>query len=107
MARDGIENDAADLDCRLGVAEFPPQNGAAAGLKLGVIEGFGDIVIGAQIQGTDSIRHLASGGQNDHRGVQITGAMLFQERTAIAIGQHDIEKDQVVLPGLNESRGVL
>ena len=32
MARDGIENDAANLDCRLGVAEFPPQNGATAGL---------------------------------------------------------------------------
>ena len=32
MARDGIENDAAKFDCRLGVAEFPPQNGATAGL---------------------------------------------------------------------------
>ncbi len=106
VACDRVENDATDLDLGSCIAGPATQDSADTGLQLGVIKGFGDIIISTQIKRTDSIRHLASGGQDDHRSVQITGAMLLKERAAIAIRQHDIEQDKIVFPGRNKGRGV-
>lgn len=106
VACNGVEHDTTNLDRRPGIAGFATQNSAATSIQFGMIEGFGDVVVGPQIKRTDSIRHLASRGKNDHRGVQIAGAMLLQEHAPIAIRQHDVQEDQIILTGFNEGRRI-
>ena len=106
MASERVEYDTTDLDYCLGVTGFATQDGAATGFKLRVIKGLRDIVISTQIKRTDSIRHLTASGQDNHWRVQVTGAMLFQKRAAIAIRQHNIQEDQIIFPRREKGRRI-
>src|SRR3546814_6286400 len=67
-----------------------------AGDQLIAVEGFGDIVVGAEAQCADLGIHLADAGENQHRRSDLGDAELLQHVVAVHVGQVQIEADDVV-----------
>ena len=61
------------------------------------IEGFGQIIVGADLEADDSVHFLALGRQHQHR--QRRGrAQLPAQRQTVLAGQHEIENDEIDAP---------
>ena len=77
-------------------AERAAQHGPDAGDKFAGIEGFGNIVVGADFEAEDAVHRFAAGGEQDH-GNPGVGAQGLEQFESGATGQHDIEDDDVVV----------
>jgi len=71
------------------------QDGADAGDDLLQPEGLGDVVVAADGQALDLVRHVIAGGQEEDRGGHVTLAQAPGHGEAVHVGQHDIEDHQV------------
>ncbi len=75
------------------------QEGSYAGDQRCGPEGFGDIVVGTQIQADDRIGLLSAGRQHNDgnfRGIR-SGPHMLADVESICSGQHQVADDQVLL----------
>ncbi len=73
------------------------QHGADAGHHLARVEGLGDVVVGAQLQADDAVGVIDPRGEHDDRdgGGGGVGAQGAGDVEAVAVGQHQVEHEQV------------
>src|SRR5664279_2268361 len=72
-----------------------PQHGVDAGEQLARIEGFGKVVVGADLEADDAVDILDLGGEHDDRRHVVGGAQAPADRQAVLAGQHQVEDDEV------------
>jgi len=75
----------------------PPQHGAHAGQQLARIEGFGQVVVGAQLEADDLVDVLAPRGQHEdrQRGCLRRGAQPPAHLETVHPRQHHVEQHHV------------
>ncbi len=73
------------------------QQGLDAGLQLARLEGLGQVVVGTEFEAEDAVHRFAAGRQHQHRQALVLAfaAQLAAEVQAIAIGQHQVEHEEV------------
>ena len=89
----------------VGIVLPPPEHGPDPGQQLPGGKGLDQVVIGPQVQAPTAVLHLPfCGEQKDGRPVTLPAEGL-QNGQAIRFGQHDIQKDAVVVPhpGIGQS----
>ena len=57
-------------------------------------EGFNHVIVGAQLQPSDAIGHIAQGGEHDHRHFRLRPDAL-EHRKAIELGHHHVEHHHI------------
>jgi len=70
------------------------QQSVNAGEQFAEAEGFGDVIIRAEIEADDFINFLPFGGEHQDRGGDFFGAELFANVVAAEAREHDIEHDK-------------
>ena len=75
-----------------------PEGRSYPGHQFVEIEGFGQIVVGAQVEPADPGRHIAAGGEHDDGGLLIRSSQLGEHGEPVDIRQADVEKDEVGSP---------
>ena len=83
-------------DDRVRVAGIAPGDRADARRQFGQVEGLHEVVVGPGIQPFDPVRHLVERGQDDHGRHVAARAQGFEKADAAAVGQHQVEQDQIV-----------
>ena len=79
-----------------------PQDGRQAGQKLARVEGFGQVVVGADLKPDDAIHVVPARGQHQDGHLR-AGAHAAAHLQAIDAGQHHIQDDRVVVgPALRQ-----
>src|SRR5262245_8362400 len=73
-----------------------------AGEQLIEIEGFGEIIVGADAQAFDLVLERVHGGQHQNGRVIALQAQALTDVIAVHVGQHQIQHDHVELSGLGE-----
>jgi len=88
-----------------GDAARAPQQGADAGQQPVHGEGLGDVVVGADVEGTDAVLLLHPGGDHDDRQVarRRPATQLAADLEARELRQHPVQQDQVG-PGLGDAQ---
>ena len=71
------------------------QDSANTGDDLLQPEGLGDVVVAADGQTLDLVRHVIAGSQEEDRGGHVTFAQAPGHGEAVHVGQHDVEDHQV------------
>ena len=66
------------------------------------IEGLGEIVVGAHLEALDLVLQRIHGGEHQDGRVVALKAQALADVVAVHVGQHQIEHDDVELPGLGE-----
>jgi hypothetical protein len=95
----GVDGVAADAGSRGWVgARQPAGDGTDPGKEFVDTEGFGDVVVGAGIEGGDLSGAVAASGE-DHDRDRGPGAQLADDLDAIEVGEAQIEHDQVGVVG--------
>lgn len=93
----GIEGDLVELD-DMGAAEiFAAVDCPDAGVELGQVEGFCDVVVGAVLQANDLIVQGILCGNDEDVAVFVFGADQVEELQAVAVRKADVEEDTVIL----------
>ena len=99
--------EAADRDRRLGRLRLgglhAAQDGAHAGDHLGAAERLDDVVVGAELEPDDAVGLGPAGGEDDDRDAA-AGADRAADVAAVAVGQVEVEQDQVGLELLLQLR---
>jgi two-component system, OmpR family, sensor histidine kinase VicK len=85
------------------------REGAHAGQQFFEIEGLGEVVVGAAVEGLDLVAHLATGGQHQDGEGRAPGADASEDRLPIHARQHDIQEDEVdvLVCGLDHAVGAV
>ena len=78
------------------LALHPAQQGPDPRLQLLGIEGFDQIVVGAEVESRDPIADGGAGGDHQHGHLVAAFSQPVQKRRAIPVGQAKIQQDQVV-----------
>ena len=82
--------------------------GADAGAQEDRVEGFGDIILGAQLDAADDALDLVEGGNHDDRQM-LQGGIGFhasQDFAPIEAGHEQIEQDKIELAGADLFKGI-
>lgn len=104
--RGGIDEEVADFDGRIaGALGGAAQMGADAGKEFLDAEGFGDVVVGAGIEGFDFGVLLIANGENEDGGAA-GAADGAAEVDAGHAGHHEVGDDEVGMPFLEETEGL-
>jgi signal transduction histidine kinase len=93
----GIEPQTSDFDRRLALGRLPaPHDRADPRRELPRGERLHDVVVGAELEPQDPVDLLTASGEHDDRHL---GALadLSAQVAAVAVGQHDVEQDDVGL----------
>ena len=77
------------------------QHGADAGDHLGAAERLDHVVVGAELEADDAVGLRAAGGQDDDRDAR-AGADRAADVAPVAVGQVEVEQDQVGLEALGQ-----
>ena len=94
-SRLAVDGETAEAQRRIGGGgATAAENGANARLQLARTEGFGQIVVGADLQSDDAIHLLAARGQHQDRRLGAR-ADRAADLEAVDVGQHDVEDDGV------------
>lgn len=80
---------------RQAVAAGAPQQGLQPRVQFFDVEGFGQIVIGAELEPGDPVLQLVARGQQNHRRADAGRAQSPQDRQAVASRQADIQHQGV------------
>ena len=73
-----------------------PGDGAGARLELAQIERLDQIVVGPEVERIDLVVDLHAGRQHQNWNAVLVGAQVTQEAHAGAIGQADVEDDEII-----------
>ena len=95
-AVDEVDGELAGLDRRAAalLLDAVAQGRAHPGQELGDAERLGDVVVGAGIERRDLAALVVAAGEHQDRGVA-QRLELGQERHAVAVGQAQVEQDQL------------
>ena len=74
------------------------QDGADAGEEFAGVEGFGQVVVGAEFEADDAVGFVAHGGEHDDGDVG-HGAQPAGDVEAGLAGEHEVEDDELVVAG--------
>ena len=74
---------------------WTPQKSSGTSKEFLDAEGFGNVIVSAQIQTPDDIFFLALGGQHDDGNIQPVGANRPANLVTVQFGQHDVKEDQI------------
>ena len=80
----------------VGVAAVTACDRTDAGRQLGQVKGLDQVIVGAGIEPFDSVGHLIEGGQDDDGCGLAARPQASQKWQAPAIGQHQVQQDEVV-----------
>jgi len=58
-------------------------------------EGLHQVVVGAQVEAPNPIRHLTAGGEVESRGVDALLAERLEDLEAVRVGEHDVDDQQI------------
>ena len=76
---------------------MPPQHGPHPGDQLARIERLAEIVVGADLKADDAVDVLFQRGQENDGHVRALGAQIPAHIEPRAVGQHDVEHDEIDL----------
>ena len=97
MRAGGVDLQVQDAQDRvldlMAAADQRPQ----AGQQFFQLKGFGQIIVGTEVEALDLVFGGVLGGQNEHMGFYARLAPFLEDRQAIYFGQHQIEDDCVVV----------
>lgn len=93
-----IEHQVGNLQALAG-ATRAAQDRLDARIEFGQRERLDQIVVGTAAQTLQAIIERVAGSEHDHRHLAAGFAQAAAELVAIHAGQHDVEDDQVVMPG--------
>ncbi|MCO5614897.1 hypothetical protein L7F22_069182 [Adiantum nelumboides] len=85
----------------------PAEHGGDPQGQLARAEGLGDVVVGAELEPTDTVVLLAERGEEHDREVRSLRLQLAADRQAVPAGQHEVEDDHVGCPFQRLVRGFL
>ena len=75
--------------------EGPAENRLDAGDQFLRRERLDHVIVGPHLQAADPVVLAAAGGQEDDRPGRVAAAQFGQHLEAVALGEHDIEQDQI------------
>lgn len=78
-----------------GLGAGAAEDGEGAGDEFAVVEGFGDVVVGAGLQAADAVVLLAEGGEHDEGLGGVEGADAGEEFEAGDAGEAEIEENEI------------
>ena len=97
--RQPVELEVGDpIDRLLAAAAAAARQHLDARQQLGERIGLGQVVVAAGAQALDAVVDLAERGQDQHRRLDALGAQFADDREAVALGQHAVDDQDVVLP---------
>ena len=71
------------------------------------VEGFGEIIVRAEVQPVQPLVERAARGKEDHRHGRMPVPQIAQDAQAVAPGQHDVQHDRVVAPRAGQGETVV
>src|SRR6266540_2120364 len=92
----GVEGDVTAFQCRGQRRGGAPSESADAGHELGEVEGFGQVVVGAQAEAVDALPDGAGRGQHQHPALRVLGHDLSADLVAVGSGQVPVQHHDVV-----------
>ena len=106
--RQPVELEIGDpIDRFLAAAAAAARQHLDAGEQFGERIGLGQIVVAAGAQALHAVVDLAERGQDQHRRLDALGAQFADHRQAIALGQHAVDDQHVVLPVEGQRQALL
>ena len=91
---------------RLAIGSVASQHALDACHQFARVEGLGDVVIRAELEPGDAIRHIAACSEHDHRHA-VAAPDFLADRKAILAGQHHVEQHQVRARGRQPAQALL
>ena len=113
LAADGVDLEVADPQpSTAGATLAAAQQGADAGPQFGVVEGLGDVIVGAAVEASEPIEVSGAAGEDKDRqlwvdapGDAVGFADAANEVEAVEIGQAEIDERQVRKASLHQALG--
>src|SRR5215471_4073406 len=96
LARGRIERQVGQPQDRGAPLRAAPEQGAHSRQELVEREGLGQVVVGAEIEPGHLVGYAVARGEHDDRRVHAGLARGLEDAEAVALGQHDVEDDQIV-----------
>src|SRR5215510_11522017 len=96
LARGRVERQVGQPQHRGASLRAAPEQGAHSRQELLERERLGQVVVGAEIEPGHLVGHAVACGQHDDGRVHAGLARGLEDAKAVALGQHDVEHDQVV-----------
>lgn len=94
--RIGVERQLTVPQHSAGLSVTAPYQREDARLELGEVEGFHQIVVRSQVEGSDPVVDLVAGGQHQHTRRCAGGTQRLQHLQAADLRQHKIEDHRIV-----------
>jgi NADPH-dependent 2,4-dienoyl-CoA reductase/sulfur reductase-like enzyme len=107
LARGRVQAQVADFDGGRRVLGLAAHIGAHAREQFAHVEGFGDVVIGAEIEALDLLAPAVAGREDQHRHGAPVLAPRLQHREPVNLRQAEVEDGQIVRLGLAKELAVL
>ena len=92
----GHDFHVAAFNEKLAVLLPSSENAFHAGREFGDVEGLGEVVVGTEVEAGHLVVERVLGRDDDDAGLLVRGFQLAQDVEAVAVGQHDVQKDAVV-----------
>ena len=92
-----VEGEVAQGDGQVALRYAASDEGLDAGVQLGQVEGFGQIVVRAQFEAIHLVVQRILGGDDEHAVVALEAFQLAQEVEPASARQHDVQQDAVVV----------
>ncbi|GJE34646.1 hypothetical protein LDDCCGHA_4858 [Methylobacterium oxalidis] len=102
-----VDDEVARRDHRLGVALRAAHDGVDAGDELVLVEGLGQVVVGAEAETLHLVLDARHAGENQDRGLHLRDAKGAEHLVARHVGQVQVEEDDVVVVELAEIDALL
>jgi len=90
-----VDLEAPDMEQRVGIARIAAGDGRQPRRQLAEVEGLDQIVVGAGVEAIDTPGNLVHRGEDDDRRGAAALAQAPEEIEAAAIGQVEVEQDQL------------
>ncbi|MNY22944.1 hypothetical protein D3C86_1565850 [compost metagenome] len=100
-----VDGDAFVFEHGFGASGAAADQRAHAGQQLVHVIGFDDVVVGARVQSGDAVADRVARGGDEHRRAVLACAQIAQQCQAVALGQAQIQQDEVVGVGAQRKFG--
>ena len=100
----GRDLDIAEREHRAGLAGAAADECAQAGEEFGEVEGFDEVVVGAEVEAADAVCGAVARGEEEDGGFA-GETEAAEDLPALELGEHDVEDHGVERDGLGEVEG--
>ena len=102
-----VDRQTAGPDHAVGMAFAAADDGLDARDQLALVEGLGQIIVGADAQSLDLVVQLRQAGQDQDRRGDAGGTETAQNLIAVDVRQHQVQNDYVVVIQLSDLQPIL